>query len=76
MVEHETARKVRQSGAIDVFASIETTGTRKKSDCGEETLFVHLARIEHLTYHEPPLRLVVNSTASSVDGTPAFEQQN
>ena len=51
MLKHETARQVRQSGAIDVFRiNRDDRHPEEIPDCAEEALFVHLARIEHLTY--------------------------
>src|SRR6059036_2437495 len=76
MLKHETARQVRQSGAIDVFRiNRDDRHPEEIPDCAEETLFVHLARIEHLTY--PGTSVEISRQLGGLFGRrhTAFEQQ-
>src|SRR3954471_13557422 len=76
MLKHETARQNRQSSAIDVFrVNRDDRHPEEISDCAKETLFIHLARIEHLSY--PRTSVEISGQLGSLFGRrhTAFEQQ-
>src|SRR5512132_1144932 len=76
MLKYDTARHRRQSGAIDLFCvNRDDRHPEEIPDCAEETLFVHLARIEHLTY--PRTSVEISGQLGRLFGRrhTAFEQQ-
>src|SRR5512132_221242 len=76
MLKYDTARHRRQSGAIDLFCvNRDDRHPEEIPDCAEETLFVHLARIEHLTY--PRTAVEISRQLGRLFGRrhTAFEQQ-
>src|SRR5262245_5098543 len=76
MLKHETARQDRQSGPIDVLrVNREDRHPEELPDCAEKTLFVHFARVEHLTYPRTSIEVRRQLGGLFARSHTAFEQQ-
>jgi len=77
VLKTKTARQDRQCLAIDLlWIERNHRHFEELADRAEKSVLVHLARVEHLPNHDPPLRFWASCAASSRDGTPAASKRS